>query len=101
MITLEQYRERAEQVANSYPLDLLKAIGIFSTEKDPTIRIIIDVTDKGDPLQLVSNAFFFSRMDFKGYAAYDDLNQQFETLDEWELFLREKIKSLLIELTLP
>lgn len=100
MITLEQYRERAEQVANSYPLDLLKAIGIFSTGKDPTIRII-DVTDQGDPLRLVSNAFFFGRMDFDGYAAYDDLNQQFETLDEWELFLREKIKSRLIELTLP
>lgn len=91
MPTLEEYRDTAQKVVDSWPREFIKLMTFFVTDNKLTIDIIEGA--------LTSDGILFSKLysGEKGRITKNSLIRQFPTLEAWENDLRKRMKKFIID----
>lgn len=91
MPTLEEYRDTAQKVVDSWPREFIELMTISVTDNKLTINII-----EGG---LISDGVLFSNLysSEEGRITKKSLIRQFPTLEAWENDLRKRMKKFIID----
>lgn len=91
MPTLEEYRDTAQKVVDSWPREFIELITVSVTNNKLTIYII-----EGG---LISNGGLFSNLysGDEGRITRNNLIRRFPTLKAWENDLRKRMKKFIID----
>lgn len=96
MPTLEEYRDTAQKVVDSWPREFIELITISVTDNKLTINKLTITIIKGG---LSSDGVLFSNLysGEEGRITKKSLIRQFPTLEAWENDLRKRMKKFIID----